>query len=448
MRKALAFVLLLLSFLSVNAQDNVVDEIVWVIGDEAILRSDVEEQRMRYQYEGTKIVGDPYCFIPEQLALQKLYLDQAKIDSVTADEKSVSSQVEMRINYLISQVGSKEKVEEYFKKPMPVLKEELREMVNNQQVILQMQRKIAGEVKVTPAEVSRYFKTLPEDSVPTIPAMVEVQVLSVQPKVTQSAIDDVKARLRDFQSRIESGDAEFSTLAILYSEDTESAKRGGEIGYSGRGQLVPEYANVAFGLQDPKKVSKIVESEFGFHIIQLIDRKGERVNTRHILLKPRVSLLEKDNAKKRLDSIAEVIRKNTLTFDESVFLYSDDKNTKNSLGLMTNPKTGATKFQLQELPPEVAKAVYNMKTGEISEPFPMIDSRGREVYAIVKLKSSLKTHKANIVDDYLKLKDMCVEQKRNDKLEKWVKDKQSNVYVRIDEKWRNCEFQYPGWVKE
>jgi peptidyl-prolyl cis-trans isomerase SurA len=214
MRKALAFVLLLLSFLSVNAQDNVVDEIVWVIGDEAILRSDVEEQRMRYQYEGTKIVGDPYCFIPEQLALQKLYLDQAKIDSVTADEKSVSSQVEMRINYLISQVGSKEKVEEYFKKPMPVLKEELREMVNNQQVILQMQRKIAGEVKVTPAEVSRYFKTLPEDSVPTIPAMVEVQVLSVQPKVTQSAIDDVKARLRDFQSRIESGDAEFYILKI------------------------------------------------------------------------------------------------------------------------------------------------------------------------------------------------------------------------------------------
>jgi peptidyl-prolyl cis-trans isomerase SurA len=315
-------------------------------------------------------------------------------------------------------------------------------------VILQMQRKIIGDVKVTPAEVSRFFDKLPADSVPTIPALVEVLLITVEPSVSQSAIDEVKTRLRDFQSRIESGDAEFSTLAILYSEDTESAKRGGEIGYMGKGQLVPEYANVAFGLQDAKKVSKIVESEFGFHIIQLIDKKGDRVNTRHILLKPRVSLLEKDNAKKRLDSIANVIRKNKLTFDQSVSIYSEDKNTKNSFGLMSNPKTGTSKFQLQELPQDVAKVVYNMKTGEVSEPFSMVNSQGKEVYAIVKVKSSVKSHKANVVDDYLELKELCVEQKKNAKLEKWVKDKQSSVYVRIDEKWRNCDFQYPGWVKE
>ncbi|MBP5455634.1 MAG: peptidylprolyl isomerase [Paludibacteraceae bacterium] len=428
--------------------DNVVDEIAWIVGDEAILRSDVEEMRMRYQYEGTKVVGDPYCYIPEQLALQKLYLDQAKIDSISADEKSVSSQVDMRINYLISQIGSKEKVEEYFKKTMPVLKEELREMVTNQQIISQMQRKIVGDIKVTPAEVTRFFSKLPSDSVPEIPTKVEVQLITISPEVSKEAIEEVKGRLREFQNRVETGDAEFSTLAILYSEDAESAKRGGEIGFLGKGQLVPEYANVAYSLQDPKKVSKIVESEFGFHIIQLIERRGDRVNTRHILMKPKVSLVAKDNAKKRLDSIATTIRKGVLTFDQAVSLYSDDKNTKNSLGLMNNPKTGTSKFQLQDLPQEVAKVVYGLKENEISEPFAMINSQGKEVFAIAKLKSNVPSHRANVVDDFLELKEMCVERKREEKLEKWVRAKQASVYVRIDEKWRNCEFQYPGWVKE
>lgn len=428
--------------------DNVVDEIAWVVGDEAILRSDVEEMRMRYQYEGTKVLGDPYCFIPEQLALQKLYLDQAKIDSISADEKNVSTQVDMRIGYLVSQIGSKEKVEEYFKKPMPVLKEELREMVSNQQVISQMQRKIVGDIKVTPAEVSRFFAKLPSDSVPEVPTKVEVQLITVTPEVAPEAVEEVKAKMREFQTRVESGDAEFSTLAILYSEDTESAKRGGEIGFLGKGQLVPEYANVAYSLQDPKKVSKIVESEFGFHIIQLIERRGDRVNTRHILMKPKVSLLAKDNAKKRLDSVATTVRKGVLSFDQAVSLYSDDKNTKNSLGLMNNPKTGTSKFQLQELPQEVAKVVYGLKDNEISEPFVMVNSQGKEVFAIVKLKSNVPAHRANVVDDYLELKEMCVARKREQKLEQWVREKQSSIYVRIDEKWRNCEFQYPGWLKE
>lgn len=428
--------------------DNVVDEIAWIVGDEAILRSDVEEMRMRYQYEGTKVVGDPYCFIPEQLALQKLYLDQAKIDSISADEKSVSAQVDMRVNYLIAQIGSKEKVEEYFRKTMPVLKEELREMITNQQVISQMQRKIVGDIKVTPAEVSRFFEKLPSDSVPEVPTKVEVQLITVAPEVSKESVEEVKTKMREFQSRVESGDAEFSTLAILYSEDPESAKRGGEIGFLGKGQLVPEYANVAYSLQDPKKVSKIVESEFGFHIIQLIERRGDRVNTRHILMKPKVSLLAKDAAKKRLDSVATTVRKGVLNFDQAVMLYSDDKNTKNSSGLMINPKTGTSKFQLQDLPQEVSKVVYGLKDNEISEPFVMMNSQGKEVFAIAKLKSNVPAHRANVVDDYLELKEMCVARKREQKLEQWVRAKQSSIYVRIDEKWRNCEFQYPGWVKE
>lgn len=439
---------ILFSVLAVSGQESVIDEIVWVVGDEAILRSDVEEQRMRFQYEGTKVEGDPYCFIPEQLALQKLFLDQAKIDSVYADEASVSSQVDMRINYLISQVGSKEKLEEYFGKPLHALKEELREMVKNQQIVQQMQKKIVGDVKCTPAEIRRFVSKIPQDSIPTIPTQVEVQILIVEPKVSKEAIEEVKSRLREFRTRVESGESEFSTLAILYSEDTESAKRGGEIGFMGKGQLVPEYADVAFAMQDKKKLSKIVESEFGFHLIQLIDKSGDRVNTRHILMKPRPSLSEKDMAAKRLDSIADVVRKEVMNFDQAVSFYSSDKNTRNSFGLLTNPKSGDSKFQMQDLPQEVAKVVYGMNVGEISKPFSMIGSNGKEVFAIVKLKSKTLPHKANMTDDFVLMKNIYQQKKSADKLNDWIREKQKDIYVRIDPKWRNCKFQYPGWIKE
>jgi peptidyl-prolyl cis-trans isomerase SurA len=311
-----------------------------------------------------------------------------------------------------------------------------------------MQRKIVGDIKVTPAEVRRFYNKIPQDSLPVVPAQVEVQIITVEPKVSQQAIEDVKARLRDFQERIESGGSEFSTLAILYSEDTESAKRGGEIGYMGKGQLVPEYANVAFGLQDPKKVSKIVESEFGFHIIQLIEKKGDRINTRHILLKPKVSLDAKNQAKKRLDSIADLVRSERLKFEDAVIFYSGDKYTRNSSGLMANPKTGNSKFELQDLPQEVAKIAYNLKTGEISDPFVMINSLGNEVFAVIKLKSSSKSHKANMTDDYLELRNLYQEKKSYEKLNEWIKTKQKGIYIHIDEKWQNCEFQFPGWVKK
>jgi peptidyl-prolyl cis-trans isomerase SurA len=440
--------LVLTTFTSMLAQENIIDEIVWVIGDEAILRSDVEEQRVHLQYEGVRIEGDPYCFIPEQLALQKLYLDQAKIDSVYADEKTTSAQVDMRINYLLSQTGSKEKLEEYFGKSMNDMREELKEIVRNQQIIQTMQRKIIGDINVTPAEIQRFYNSIPKDSLPIIPAQVEVQIITIEPKISQNAIDNVKNRLREFQERVESGESEFSTLAVLYSEDMESAKKGGEIGFMGKGQLVPEYANVAFSLQDPKKVSKIVESEFGFHIIQLIEKQGERVNTRHILMKPKPSLDALNQAKSRLDSVAESIRSGKLTFEESVVFYSSDKNTKNNSGLMVNSRTGDLKFQTQELAPEIARIVSSLKTNEISNPFVMVNPMGNEVYAIIKLKSSTKAHTANLTDDYLEIKKLCENKKSFDKLNEWIKSKQAKTYVRIDEKWHNCDFMYPGWIRE
>ncbi|MEE3483961.1 MAG: peptidylprolyl isomerase [Bacteroidales bacterium] len=429
------------------SQNNIIDEVAWIVGDEAILKSDVEDYRQKLRYEGTVLEGDPYCVIPEQIALQKLYLDQAKIDSVYADEKSVNDQVEMRINYLIGQIGSKEKLEEYFGQKISDLREDLREMVSNQQIIQQMQRKLVSNVKITPSEVVSFYKSIPSDSIPMVPAQVEVQIIAIEPAVSKEAIDEVKAKLRDFQKRVEEGQSEFSTLAILYSEDTESAKHGGELGFMGKGQLVPEFANVAFSLTDVKRVSKIVESEFGYHIIQLIDKQGDRINCRHILLKPKVSLVEKNAAKERLDSVLLAINNKEISFEKAVPLYSMDKSTKNSEGLMTNSKTGSSKFQMQELPSEVAKAIYSLNAGEVSGVFSMVDSKGKEVYAIAKVKSIQKAHKATVESDYMIIKGAYQLKKNQEILENWIHEKQKEIYVKIDEKWRSCSFKYPGWIK-
>ena len=288
MRRLTIFFLGVALSLSVYA-DQVIDEVIWVVGDEAILRSEVEEERLRAQYEGQAIPGDPYCYIPEQIAIQKLFLHQAIIDSVEANESSVSHQVDMRLNYYINQIGSKEKMEEYFRKPSSEIREEMMTTVRNQMIIQQMQAKLTEHIKPTPAEIRRYYNGLPMDSLPMMPAQVEVQILSFEPEVPVEETERVKQRLREFTERVQNGSADFSMLARLYSEDTESAKRGGELGFVGKGQLVPEFAEVAFNLNDPKRVSRIVQTEYGYHIIQLIEKKGERINCRHILLRPRIS---------------------------------------------------------------------------------------------------------------------------------------------------------------
>lgn len=433
---------------TINAQTNVIDEVIWVIGDEAILKSDVEEQRIRMQYEGTKIEGDPNCVLPEEMAVQKLLLHQAKIDSITASSSNVNSQVEYRINYFISQIGSKEKMEEYFGKNISELKEELREVVENQMIAQQVQQKIIGNIKATPSEVRNYYTKLSEDEKPVIPAKAEVQIITIEPQISTQETEEIKTRLRGFRERIESGEIDFSTLAILYSEDTESAKRGGELGFVGRGMLLPEFATVAFNLNDPKKVSQIVETEYGFHIIQLIEKRGDRINVRHILLKPKVSLEEKTAALAKLDTIAEKIRYGKQTFEEAVIAHSSDKNTKMNAGLMANQKTGDSKFEYQDLPQEVARVVNTLNVNEISVPFVMKNSSEKEVCAIVKVKSKTKAHVANLNDDYQEIKDALTEIKGKEAFDKWIGDKQKDTYISIKDGWQNCDFTYPGWIKK
>jgi peptidyl-prolyl cis-trans isomerase SurA len=453
MKKLVNFKTLVLLFvlctsqIKVYAQDNVIDEVVWIVGDEAILKSDVEEERLNAQYNGVKFEGDPYCVIPEQIAIQKLYLHQAAIDSVEVTDSEVMQQVEWQINNIIRQIGSKEKMEEYFNKTYTQIRETMRESAREKLTVERMQKKLVGDIKITPAEVRKYFKEVPQDSVPFIATQVEVQIITQQPKIPIAEIDDVKKRLREYSDRITSGDTPFSSLAILYSEDPGSARRGGELGFMGKGELLPEFAAVAFNLNDPKKVSKIVETEYGFHIIQLIEKRGDRINCRHILLKPRVSDKDLQAAMGRLDSVANDIRSSKFTFDQAASVISHDKDTRNNHGLMANTRTSTSKFEMDQLPQEVAKAVDKLNIGEISKAFIMVNDKGKQVCAVVKLKSRIDGHKATITDDYQNLKELVLSKIRAQKLDQWIKDKQKKTYVRINEGWKNCEFKYPGWVK-
>jgi len=436
---------LLLAALSVQAQ--VIDEVIWVVGDEAILRSEVEEERLRAQYEGTPIPGDPYCYIPEQIAIQKLFLHQAVLDSIEANESSVNHQVEMRLNYYINQIGSKEKMEEYFRKSSSEIREEMLTTVRNQMIIQQMQQKLTADIKPTPADIRRYYNTLPADSIPMMPAQVEVQILSFEPPVPTEETERIKQRLREFTERVQNGSADFSMLARLYSEDTESAKRGGELGFVGRGQLVTEFADVAFNLNDPKRVSRIVQTEYGYHIIQLIEKKGERINCRHILLRPRISANDKIRAIERLDSIRGLIVADSIQFEQAVIQYSEDKNTVMNAGLMINPNTGSSRFEYQELAPEIAKQIYNLKEGELSQPFVMMDAqKNREVCAIVRVNKKTDVHRANLKDDFQAIKAMLEQKMSADFIHDWILKKQQTTFVQIDPEWQGCEFEYPNWV--
>lgn len=442
----LVCLLAIASFLS--AQDNVIDQVVWVVGDEAILKSEVEEARLNALYERRKIDGDPYCVIPEEIAIQKLFLNQAEIDSIEVTDAEVLQRVDAQLNWTIQQIGSEEKMEEYFNKTKTQIKEKLRQNIRDGLIAQKMQQEIVGEIKVTPAEVRNYFNQLPYDSIPYIPTTVEVQIITKEPQIPQKEIDDVKAKLRDFTERITSGESSFTTLALLYSEDPGSRVRGGELGFMGRGQLLPEFANVAFNLQDPKKVSKIVETEYGFHIIQLIEKRGDRINCRHILLRPHVPAEAVDSALIGLDSIADNIRNAKYSFERAAYYISDDKATRLNNGLMPNPYDNTAKFEMQQLPQEIAREIDKLKVGEISDPFTMIDDKGKEVCAIVKLKAKTEGHKATLSDDYQRVKSLVTERLGEQKIKEWIKEKLKTTYVRIDPEWRNCEFKYDGWIKE
>ena len=444
--KFITFVAFAMASMLGNAQNNVAEEVAWVVGDEPIFKSEIEEQYMQMQYERTTLPGNPYCVIPERIAIEKLFLHQAKIDSIDVPESMVVQQTERRLNFFINNLGSKEKVEEYFRKAMLELREQTMAMVRDQATIQEVQNNLTKGVKPTPSDIRKYFNSLPADSLPYVPLQVEVQIISINPVIPQQEIDEVKARLRDYANKVNNGESEFSTLAILYSEDGSSVY-GGEIGFMGKTDLFPEYANVAFNLNDTKKVSKIVETDAGFHIIQLIEKRGDRVNTRHILLRPKVSDKDLTDAITRLDSIKSKIDQGKVTFEEAALYVSQDKDSKLNKGIMTNEKTMSSKFEMADLNPEIGKVVDKMQVGDVSEPFVMMNPKtNREMVAIVKLTRRIEGHKAELAEDYQQIKGMYENSQRQKIIADWIKEKQKKTYVRIEEGWRDCEFQYQ-WAK-
>lgn len=454
-RLGLSALMLLCSFgmsaqVTTASDRNIIDEVVWIVGDEAILKSDIETTRLQALQEGTKWNGDPDCMIPEQLAVQKLFLNQAVIDSIEVTESDVAAQAESRLEYFIETAGSREKLEEYRKASISQIRNELRDAMRNMMIVQKMREHLVKDIKVSPADVRRYFKDLPQDSIPYVPTEVEVQIIAQTPRVDQAEINRVKDELRDFTDRINNGSATFSTLARFYSEDPGSARRGGELDYTGRGSLDPAFANVAFNLTDPKKISKIVESEFGFHIIQLIDKRGDKIKVRHILKKPVVSDSAITQSLLRLDSIRADIVKGTFTFEQGATAISDDKDTRSNYGLMVNvvdPYTRTSKFKMQDLPPEVARVVDTMKVGEISAPFQMINARGKTVCVIAKLKNRIEGHKATITEDFQIMKDVVLNKRQEEHIHNWIVEKIKNTYVKVGERYKDCKFEYQGWIR-
>ena len=454
MRRLLSIVALMFVVSAATAQnDNVIDEIVWLVGDEAIFKSEVEEQRIQAQMQGVRWDGDPYCLIPEELAVQKLFINQAVLDSVIVTNSEVSDQIDYTIQAVVANQygGSIEKMEEYEGMTLKEIRARMEDNVRDHLITQKMRNKIVGNVKVSPAEVRRYIKEIPEEEIPYISTQVEVQIITREPAIPQEEIDDVKAELRDYTERIQNGSAQFSTLALLYSEDTESARHGGEIGFVGRGEVVPEFATVAFNLTDPKKVSKIVETEYGYHIIQLIEKRGDRINVRHILKKPKVPAESIEESLNTLDSIADEIRNEKFSFDEGARYLSYDKDTRNNNGLMTHLSetsgTMVSEFEMQDLPQEVARVIDRMHVGEISDPFTMVRRKdGKTVCAIVKLKSRTPGHLASVSEDFPILQEMVLARKQDEVLQKWIRERQKTTYVKIFDGWNDCEFRYPGWV--
>jgi len=432
-------------------EHSIVDEVIWVVGDEPILKSDVETMRLQGDMEGYKFSGNPDCSIPEQLAVQKLFLHQAEIDSVEVTEAEIAQDIDWQIEAWTQAIGSREKLEEYKKQTISQMRQDMHDDIKNRKLIQKMKMQLVEDVTATPADVRNYFKNLPEDSIPFVPTTVEVQLITNAPKISQDEINRVKDQLREYTDRVTKGEITFATLARLYSEDPGSARQGGELGYMGRGVLDPAFAAVAFNLTDPKKISKIVETEFGFHIIQLIDKRGDKLNCRHILMKPKVDPEAIEKTKLRLDSIADDIRASKFSFEEAATYISDDKDTRNNHGLMAftdrETQTRTSKFRMQDLPSEIARVVDTLKVGQVSKSFDMINDKGKTVCAIVKLKSRVDGHRATITEDFQTMKNVVVAQRKDEFLKEWVKNKLKTIYVRVNDRYKDCDFEYEGWIK-
>ena len=444
------FITILISaFLLINfqlsAQPRVIDKVVAVVGNQVILKSEIEEQYLQMQAQGLYSDENQKCEIFEQILFQKLLVVQAKLDSIEVSEKRVDAEIEGRLESFINQIGSKEKLEEYFGKSILEIKEDFKPIVKEQILSQKMQAEITKDVKVTPSDVKNYFNEIPKDSLPMIDAQYEIAQIVKKPIINDEVKKAVKEKLNKLRERILSGE-NFKTLAVLYSDDKSSAKNGGELGFVNRADLVAEFASAAFDLEE-NDISEMIETEFGFHIIKLIERKGEKINVRHILIIPKVLADDKYKVKQELDSITRVIRLDTLTFEQAAMKFSDDDDTKRNGGLMINPYTRTSKFKLKQIDPSTNFALRGLKVGQISSPF---EAKGRAAasdFRIIFLKSKTEAHTVNMKDDYQLIQDMAESDKKQKVIDKWVEETQKETFIKLEDDYKKCKFNFPGWLK-
>lgn len=429
-----------------NAQDKVVDQIVAIVGSNPILKSDIETQALQMKVQETNTGGDVKCEILESLLEQKLLLAEAELDTnIVVTDNQINQNMDRRMKYFVENIGSEKEVEKYFSKTINQLKSEMSEMIKEQLKTEQMQSRITKNVTTTPSEVRNYFRQLPKEKVPQIGSQMEYAQITILPVITEQEDMEVKSKLREFKRRVENGE-NFATLAVLYSEDPGSARNGGEMDYVGRAMLDPAFATEAFNLK-VGAVSKVVRSEFGYHIIQLIDRKGEKIKCRHILIRPKIDPKELGKSKSRIDSLATFISKKTINWEQAAYLYSSDKSTRNNGGLVTSQRSGSSKFLMDELDPDVSKLITKLKIGEVSEPFLSLDDKQRQVYKIIKLLTKTEAHTANLQEDYQHLSEIFLGKKKEDTYRAWIAKQQAKTYIHIDDIYNNCNFKLKSWKK-
>ena len=441
-RKIFALIALITICVSTTyAQQQVIDKIVAVVGKNIIMQSDIEEQYMQYRLQGG-IKGSASsirCEILEDQLFRKLMLNQAELDSIEVTDTQIESEMDYRIRYYLAQLGSQEKVEKYFNKTMAEIKDELRTIIRDQKMIEEVQRNIVDGVSATPSDVREFFSSIPSDSIPMVSAQYEIAELVKKPPITLDEKLEVKDRLYGLRSRILKGER-FSTMALLYSEDPGSAKKGGELGFKGRGELVPEFEAAAFALKDGE-ISEVVETEYGYHIIQMIERRGDYVNVRHILLTVKVSPEALQQAYNELDSIANLIRNDSITFDEAVRQFSDEDDKVNG-GYLVNPNNGSTLFSAEDLDQQVSVVVNRLQVGEVSNPVPMKTKNDKDAYRLLIIKKKTTPHKANLKDDYALIQQWTMQKLRQDAINKWIEAKSSKAYVKIGDDYCGCDFQF------
>lgn len=453
MKKIFLFSILILFsttlLISQSTPPQILDKIIAIVGNKIVLKSELEMQIQQMIMSGTidnTIKTDEIqCEILEDMLLQKLILMQAEIDSIEISDDQINNELDRRIRYFTSMFGSVQELEKYYQKSILELKEELREPLKDQLLIMNMHEKLLANVTITPSEVEKYYKKMPQDSIPIIPAKWELGVVAIEPTLTQEEKNILISKLQDIRKRINS-ESDFEVMARLYSEDPGTAKNGGETGYFTKGVMEPTFENAAFSLTKPGEVSPIIETSFGYHILQLIDRKGEQVNVRHILVRKQQSNNAIQLAKQRADSIYNLLIKNEISFTDVAKKYSKLEGDFTQGGMILSANGGFS-LSSNEIDPKYLPILDTMKNSKFSQPFLYMESDGTLTYRILWLKNYVPPHKANLKTDYYYIQLMALEEKKNQALAKWVNERLNEVYVKIDEDYLGCDFKYP-WIKK